>query len=462
MELKIYDSLSKNLKNLSETRNKPIRLFVCGPTVYDFSHIGHARTYIFFDFLTKYLKSLGKKVFYLQNITDIDDKIIKRSQEKNIDSLKFASQMTKAYLADMKTFGIGSVTKYAPATKFIKEIERQVKTLIDKGFAYKIENDGWYFNIKKFSDYGRLSGRTAEAAEDSVSRIDESINKTNKGDFCVWKFRKENEPFWKSKLLGDGRPGWHIEDTAISDKFFGPQYEIHGGGSDLKFPHHEAEIAQEESASGSSPMVNIWMHTGMLTVDGKKMSKSLNNFITIKDFLEKHSQNALKLLVFSSNYRSPLDYNEPSVNQAENSIRSIKEFLTKISFTSKSKKPRQGNFDINSFEMKFNQALDNDLNTAEALAVIFGLISEINKTIWSLSNASLKKIEKFIKTKLKIFGIELKEEKIPVKILKMAKGRELLRVNQQFIKSDALRNKITALGYIIEDTPLGPLVLRKY
>ncbi len=461
MELKIYDSLSGKEKYLSETKNKAIKLFVCGPTVYDYSHIGHARTYIFFDFFAKYLKSLGKKVFYLQNITDIDDKIIKKAKEQNVDALDLAKLMTKQHLSDMKALGINTVTKYASATKFIKQIEVQVKNLIKKGFAYKIENDGWYFDIKKFPEYGKLSGRTAEGAEDSVSRIDDSVDKKNKGDFCLWKFKKNNEPFWKSGALGDGRPGWHIEDTAISENFFGPQYDIHGGGLDLKFPHHEAEIAQQEASSGTSPMVNIWMHSGMLTIDGKKMSKSLNNFLTIKDYLKNHSVNSLRLLVLSSNYRSPLNYSENLAEQVETSLKTIKELITKLDFAKKSKIQNDTSFNLKSFEDKFSSSLRNDLNTSEAISTIFSLINEVNKVIWDLNIVSIKNILKSIENKLNILGISINLDKIPQNINKLAKERKLLRDSKQFIRSDDLRKKIEELGYKVEDTPKGQIILKK-
>src|SRR3989344_1289996 len=249
----IFDTLSGRAESVSKA--KRIQMFVCGPTVYDEAHIGHARTYVFFDAAIRYLRSRGWKLFYLQNITDIDDKIIKRAAELGIAPKSLAGKFAKSYLADMKALGVTSVDKYAYATKFIPQIVCQVKALAARGYAYRA-SDGYYFDIAKFKDYGKLSRRSAEQAESSVSRIDEGIDKKNKGDFCLWKLRqtrtsadldadqrgKAEEPFWRTEL-GTGRPGWHIEDTAITEKFFGPQYDIHGGGVDLKFPHHEAEIA---------------------------------------------------------------------------------------------------------------------------------------------------------------------------------------------------------------------------
>ncbi|HEY4475712.1 MAG TPA: cysteine--tRNA ligase [Candidatus Paceibacterota bacterium] len=475
MALRIYDTLSGKKISFKAPSKKALRLFVCGPTVYDYAHIGHARTYIFFDIFTRYLKSLGYKVFYLQNITDIDDKIIARAREKNLPPQKLADDFTKSYLADMKVLGIASVTKYAPATKFIPQIIHQVKTLIEKGVAYKIEGDGYYFDISKFPDYGKLSRRTALQAEDAISRIDESIKKRNRGDFCLWKFSKPGEPSWKSDL-GNGRPGWHIEDTAISEKFFGPQYEIHGGALDLKFPHHEAEIAQAEAASDKKPFVKIWMHGGLLTVNGEKMSKSLHNFITVREFLKTHPVNILRFIISSHHYRQPIDYTENMAESASAALKSLEEFLTKLEFVAKSQLQNPNNKSnlkssakggsasggqIQKYENAFNEAMDNDLNTPEAIAAIFNLINDVNKTIWQLGKKEAKTAENWLMAKLEILGIKIKLEKIPLKIKALAKQRELLRTNQQFIQADALRKEIEGLGYTVEDTVLGPLVLKR-
>ncbi|KKU84749.1 MAG: Cysteinyl-tRNA ligase, partial [Parcubacteria group bacterium GW2011_GWA2_47_8b] len=305
----IHDTLSGKKEDLEKVAdNKKLRLFVCGPTVYDYIHIGNARTYIVFDNLVRYLRALGVKVFYLQNITDIDNKIIRRAAEENTNAKSLAKKYEKYYHEDEKALGIKSVTKYARATAHIKQIVRQIQTLIAKGHAYKID-DGYYFDISTFPEYGKLAKRTVNQAEDSVSRIDENVNKKNKGDFALWKFKKENEPSWKTPI-GEGRPGWHIEDTAITERWFGPQYDIHGGAVDLKFPHHEAEIAQQEAASGKKPMVKVWMHSGFLVVGGEKMAKSSGNFVTVRDFLKQYPVEVLRYLVAAHHYRSPLDYSE--------------------------------------------------------------------------------------------------------------------------------------------------------
>ena len=472
MRLKIYNTLSGKKELLPRESKKPLRLFVCGPTVYDLSHIGHARIYIFFDVFVRYLKSLGYKVSYLQNITDIDDKIINRAQKLGITPLKLSQEETRAYFKDMKSLGIRNV-KYARATKFIPQIVKQVQVLARKGYAYKIPGDGYYFNIKKFKDYGKLSNRTLEQAEDAVSRIDESVKKRNKGDFCLWKFSKPGEPLWRTPL-GTGRPGWHIEDTAISNFYFGPQYEIHGGGLDLKFPHHEAEIAQAEAASQKKPFVKIWMHVGLLNVRGEKMGKSLGNFITIQDFLKKHPANVLRFIIASNHYRSPLDYNDTIAQAAQEALRSLEETLAKLNLIKESRinpdarrgrssdrKRRRNQIKIQAYEKQFNAALAHDVNTPRALASVFDLVNGLNKVVWDLKPIQAQTAQKWLLEKLQIFGIKLELPKIPSKIKELAAKRELLRGNKQFAQADGLRRKIGALGYKIEDTPRGSLVLKK-
>jgi cysteinyl-tRNA synthetase len=490
--VKIYDSLSGIKENLPDSR--PIRLFVCGPTVYDYPHLGHARTYIAFDTIVRYLKSQKIPVFYLQNITDVDDKIIARAKEKNISPVKLASDFEKEYHNTEKLLKIKGV-KYARATKHIPQIIKQIQTLIEKKHAYKIENDGYYFNIATFPEYGKLSKRNAIQAEDATSRIDESINKKNKGDFVLWKFSTSNitepnppaglpacppvrpgargqgglkkiifkiindEPLWLTPL-GWGRPGWHIEDTAITENYFGPQYDIHGGGIDLKFPHHEAEITQQESASGKKPMVKIWMHTGFLLINGKKMSKSLKNFITVKDFTKKYSPETLRLLINLNHYRSPFNYTEEAATQANSALKKLLKIISALSLIkNKSSVSEEIKNLLAKAELNFQEAMEDDFNTPKALASIFELVNEIEPRIWKLSKKEALRIKKLINEKMVIFlGNALKSPKIPSKIAQIAKKRELLRDNKQFIQADALRKEIESLGYSIEDTPIGPFV----
>jgi cysteinyl-tRNA synthetase len=458
--LKVYNTLSRKKEIFKPRKNKKINLFVCGITPYDFAHIGHARTYVVFNMIVRYLRAKGYDVFYLQNITDVDDKIINRAKEEKIFWKNLSRKFEKEYLKDMKTLNIDSVNKYARATDYIKEIISQVKRLLKKGgVAYQLK-DGIYYEISKFQDYGKLAGRTILQTEDSVSRIDEDKKKKNKGDFCLWKFFKPKEPKWKSPF-GWGRPGWHIEDTAITEKFFGSQYDIHGGARDLIFPHHEAEIAQIETISGKKPMVKYWLHTGFLTVKGQKMSKSLKNFITIKDFLAKNSPRILKLLIIKSHYRSPLDYNENLIIQIKKELEKIDEFINKLKLQiTNYKLQTNSKFQISKFQKQFEVAMDDDFNTPKAMAVLFDLINKGNSLIAKnlLSKTDAKSILGFLKKIDKIFGFifwKKDKEKIPSPVLELAKKRKESRKKRDWQRSDYLREEIKKLGYSVEDTKKG-------
>lgn len=462
--MKIYNTLSRKKDILNSTKGKQINLFVCGPTVYDYSHIGHARNYIIFDSFVKYLKYSGFNVFYLQNITDIDDKIIARARERGVLPKDLSIAFEKEYLKDMKLLGVNSVSKYARATDNIKEIISQVKRLMEKGCAYKIENDGIYFDISRFKKYGKLSGRTVLGAEDAVSRIDYSKDKKNRGDFCIWKFKQESlEPSWPSPF-GEGRPGWHIEDTAITEKFFGPQYDIHGGARDLIFPHHEAEVALMESISGKSPLVKYWMHVGFLTVNGQKMSKSLGNFITINDFLKRYPANYLRFFVVKNLWSSPIDYSESVLIEIRSAVEKIEEFLRKIKYyKSKAKNSIQTTKTIKIFKENFYKELEDNFNTPKAFAEIFDFINKINPLLDNkiISKKESLEIRAFFQHIDKIFGIinwKKVNKNIPMKIKKLVKEREIYRKNKEWQKSDQARLEIEKQGYIIEDTSSGPII----
>lgn len=449
--IKLYNTLTGQKEPLPD--QKKLRLFVCGPTAYDYLHIGNARGYIFFDVFVKYLRSQGYDVFYLQNITDIDDKIIRRAAEEGEAWAALAAKFSDAYFDDMKTLGVTAVTTYAPATDFITQIAAQVERLIDGGYAYLIDGDGWYFDISKFADYGKLSHRTVAEAEDSVSRIDDSVAKRNKGDFCLWKFSKPGEPSWSSQV-GEGRPGWHIEDTATAEYFFGPQYDIHGGGVDLKFPHHEAEIAQEEAVSGKKPFVRTWMHWGTLLVEGKKMSKSAGNFITIRDFLVDHSPETLRWITLTHHYRSPIDYSPSLAVQAKTAMNTLGAFMAKLE-RANGNDASDAHTIAEKYSLKFHEALADDMNTPAAIASLFELMAQFQRKIWHLKKSEAKIIKKHLNESLGLLGFSLKNPKIPATVEKMAKEREKFRGNKQFVQADNLRKQMSGVGYEIEDTPRG-------
>jgi len=463
--LKLYNTLTRKKEIFKTRKDKKVNLFVCGITSYDFSHIGHARTYIVFDMIVKYLKQKGYNVFYLQNITDVDDKIINQAKRQKVSWKDLSRKFEREYLKDMKALNVNSVTKYARATGHIKEIISQVKRLLEKDFAYQIK-DGIYYDISKFKNYGKLSRRTVLQAEDGISRIDEAKDKKNKGDFCLWKFSKRGEPSWPSPWE-PGRPGWHIEDTAITEKYFGPQYDIHGGARDLIFPHHEAEIAQIEAISGKSPMVRHWIHAGFLTVSDKKMSKSLGNFITIKDFLEKYSPRILRLFVLKTHYLSPINYSEKEIDQVKKQLDRIDEFVNKIKTQNakrKSKNSKRVNDLILKTEKDFKRYMEDDFNTPRALSTIFNLVNKGNKLLDQnkLSFSEVKKILKFLKEVDKVFSFifwDKKEAiKIPSFIKKMVREREQARKKKDWKLADEIRKKIKQMSYQIKDTREGSKV----
>ncbi|OGI16002.1 cysteine--tRNA ligase [Candidatus Micrarchaeota archaeon RBG_16_49_10] len=433
-------------KELFKPRNgRNVKFFVCGPTVYDYSHIGHAKTYIQFDMIAKYMRAIGYDVFYLQNITDLDDKIIQRAKERKIDPKQLAEEFEAEYYKDLKTLGVNSITKFARATDFIKEMINQVKILMERGYTYENE-DGVYFDLSKFPEYGKLSGRTALEAEDAVTRIDESVKKRNKGDFCLWKLSKPGEPKWPSPF-GEGRPGWHIEDTAITETVFGPQYDVHGGARDLIFPHHEAEIAQMEAASGKKPFVKYWLHTGFLTINGQKMSKSLGNFITIRDALKKWNAKTLRYFFISTHYRSPIDFSEENLVKAQNTLDRLNEFMEKT-------ESGIDNFDdklIETTRNDFLAAMNDDLDTPRAFAVIFNFIREVNKT------GGGKKAHNLLRELDAAFNIlsAIEKKEIPKEIEELVKERQLARERKDWKRADEIRKKINEMGYAVEDEEGG-------
>ncbi|MFA6189972.1 MAG: cysteine--tRNA ligase [Candidatus Staskawiczbacteria bacterium] len=466
--MKIYNTLSGKKEIVKPIKSKKINLFVCGPTVYDYSHIGHARTYVIFDAFVKYLRAQGFTVFYLQNITDTDDKIIARAREKGVTPKDLAEAFEKEYLKDMKALSVNSVSKYARATNHIKEIISQVQRLQVKDYAYEIAGDGIYFDISKFKNYGKLAGRTALQAEDSVSRIDYSKDKKNRGDFCLWKFSGTHtvdnaEPVWPAPF-GAGRPGWHIEDTAITEKFFGAQYDIHGGARDIIFPHHEAEIAQMEAVSGKSPLVKYWMHTGFLTVNNQKMGKSLGNFITINDLLKRCPVNYLRFFIVKNLWSSPVDYSESTMIEVKSAVDKVEEMLRKVKSSKLQVKSSTQNIKlIKKFKEDFYKELEDDFNTPKAFAVMFDFVSKTNILLekGAISKKESSDIYKLFQEINKIFGFinfEKVNKAIPPEVKKLAKLRDLHRKNKDWQKADEVRLQIEKKGFVVQDSEAGPII----
>ncbi len=446
----VYSTLTRSKESFVTINKNRVNLFVCGPTVYDDAHIGHGRTYISFDTIKRYLEYRGYAVFYIQNITDIDDKIINRSKESGIPASELARKFEKRYIEDMRKLNVDSVNLFARATDHVDEILDQIQRLIDKGFAYETE-DGVYFEIDKFPEFGKLSNRKVEELE-SHRDIAETTKK-NPQDFALWKKRiGANEPTWPSPW-GEGRPGWHIEDTAITEYYFGPQYDAHGGGLDLIFPHHEAEITQMEAVSGKAPMVKFWLHTGFLNVNGEKMSKSLNNFITIRELLKNYEPDTFRFFVLSTHYRSPIDFSEDSLHQSEKSLDRIRKYYELLDVEVDGDKYECEVLDSHMEE--FFKSMDDDFNTPKAIAAVFGLINDTKNDLSEFSSEDKKAIKAFLDDVSHIFGVSFEVEDVNAgsdDLLNLiSEVRSELRASKQYDLSDKIRDELQSLGYDIND-----------
>lgn len=444
----IYSTLTRSKETLETINKNRINLFVCGPTVYDDAHIGHGRTYISFDTIKRYLEYSGYAVFYVQNITDIDDKIINRSKESGIPAHDIARKFEKRYVEDMNKLNVTGVNLFARATDHLGEIIDQIQRLIDKGFAYE-SDDGVYFEIDKFEEFGKLSNRKVDELE-SHRELAETT-KRNEQDFALWKKREGvDEPVWPSPW-GDGRPGWHIEDTAITEYYFGEQYDVHGGGLDLIFPHHEAEITQMEAVSGKSPMVRYWLHTGFLNVNGEKMSKSLHNFITIRELLKDWDADTFRFFVLSTHYRSPIDFSKDSLHQSEKSLEKIKKFYSALDV-----EVSDVESDLEALSVakkEFFDSMDDDFNTPKAIASIFVLLSDCKNI--ELADEDKIAIKSFLDDVSQILGIDFTLEEVSAgsdDLLNLITDvRSELRAEKQYELSDKIRDELNKLGYEIND-----------
>ncbi len=448
MGVVLYNTLTREKDPLEPIDPPRVRLFVCGPTVYDLSHLGHAKTYTQFDLIARHLKARGFDVLYLQNITDIDDRIIDRANERGVDSGELAREFERKYREDMAALGNTAVDRYAPATEFIAEIVSQIQRLVAKGQAYELP-DGWYFDVSSFPEYGKLARRTEVASEDSVARVDENPLKKDPRDFALWKKRKEGEPFWATEL-GEGRPGWHVEDTAITEALLGAQYEIHGGAVDLIFPHHEAEIALMESISGRAPLARYWMHTGFLTLAKDKMSKSTGNFFTIRDVLGTVDARVLRFFFLSHHYRSRVDYSPDMLDEAAASLRRIENFWLRL--------PPDDGAEPSTAAADAREAmlarLDDDFDAPGALGVLYEFIRESNRAEAPPPGAR-RVLEEFDA----IFAVLPREEAGGEHddewITAEVERRQRMRSERNFAEADAIRDRLREMGVVIEDTADG-------
>ncbi|HNX09822.1 MAG TPA: cysteine--tRNA ligase [Methanothrix sp.] len=466
--MKIQNTMTGKKEIFQSIHDNRVNLFVCGPTVYDDSHIGHARTYIAFDVVARYLKYRGFGVFYLQNITDVDDKIIERAAKTKTPPRSLARKFERRYQEDMRALGIINVNYYARATDHIPEIIDQIKRLMDRGFAYETET-GIYFDESRFGGFGKLSHQSAEDLE--KHRIEPDPTKRNPGDFSLWKKRIDGDDVTWDSPWGKGRPGWHIEDTAITETYFGAQYDIHGGAMDLIFPHHEAEIAQMEAVSGKVPLVRCWMHTGFLNVRGEKMSKSLGNFITIRDMLKNFEPDAFRFFVLQAHYRSPIDFSEESLEQASRSLerirqaaRIIEENLVAAVAAPASSDDEANDPGISGARDRFLESMDNDFNTPYALRAVFDLVREVNRRIneKSISKRGLQDASVALREFGEILGLKFyvdAEKKDGAKdaiaedlIDILAFARQKLREKKEWQLADEIRTRLNELHIVLEDS----------
>jgi cysteinyl-tRNA synthetase len=459
--LKVYNTLTRKKEEFIPLEKGKVKMFVCGQTVYDDAHLGHAKTYINFDVIVRWLRYLGFNVFYAQNITDIDDKIIKRANERGMTFKELAEFYTKRFFEDMEALEVKqNVDLFPKSSEYIPQIIEQIKTLIDKGYAYVVEGDV-YYDVDKFKDYTKLSRMTIDDL--TKHRIEPDPKKRNTYDFSLWKAAKPNEPSWDSPW-GKGRPGWHIEDTAMTVSIFGPQYDLHGGASELIFPHHTNEIAQAEAATGKKPFVKYWLHGGVLNIRGEKMSKSLKNFVKIREVLKDYEPEVLRMFYVSTHYRAQIDLDEEAIKQAKEKLVAFYNIINRINNSTKDEKINDEKLmkAIEETKTKFTNAMNDDFNTPLALSVLFELSKEANKFIdenGKISKDIGEKILKAFKELGGIFGIfqkEIKKEELPKEIMDLIIKREGYRKRGDFETADKIRKELAEKRILVEDTPEGP------
>jgi cysteinyl-tRNA synthetase len=466
MKLKIFNTMSKKKEIFKPLKDKEVKIFVCGVTVYDYVHLGHARTYSFYDTLIRLLRYLGYRVTYLQNVTDVghlldtgEDRIIKKAKEEKKHPMEIAEFYLKHWLEVMEKLKIQKPDLMPRATEHIKEIIEQVKTLIKNGYAYVTSEGNVYFEVSKFKDYGKLSKKVPKELI-AGARVEVAKDKKDPRDFALWiRAKPEHILKWESPW-GIGFPGWHIEDTAIALKYFGPQYDIHGGAIELSFPHHEAEIAQAEGTTGIKPYVKYWVHTGLLTINGVKMSKSLGNIIPVIEALKKYSAETIRLWIASTHYRKPLDYNEKDLEVAKRKIEKILNVLRRIRETKPTSKKSVLKNELKKFRKKFFEAMLDDINSPLALTYFFKMISVINKSIdkGKVSKEDLENAEKTIRELGEFFQIipEIKEVQLQEEAKKLINEREEARKRKDYATADKIREKLEKeFGIILEDTKEG-------
>ena len=455
--MRIFNTLTRQKDEFKTIEDGVAKIYACGPTVYNFIHIGNARPLCVFDVLRRYLEWRGYRVDFVQNFTDIDDKLIKKANEEGITVPEVAERYIKEFWVDAKGLNIREATVHPRATENIEEIQRIIAELVDKGFAYPAGGDV-YFRAKKFNEYGKLSHQPLEDLEAGASeRIDMTDIKEDPMDFCLWKGAKPGEPSWESPW-GAGRPGWHIECSAMAERYLGKTIDIHCGGLDLIFPHHENEIAQSECANGCE-FSHYWMHNGFINVDNHKMSKSLNNFFTVRDVANAYGYEPIRYLMISSQYRSPINYSTDIIEQGKNALERLYTCRDNIDFALKNaaeggEKPEF----IEKRRAEFIEAMEDDLNTADAIGTLFNLVRDINTVIAAgAGKNTLTACAEIFDELTYVLGLvyNRKTESLDSEIEELIEQRTAARKAKDFATADAIRDKLKEMGIILEDTPQG-------
>ena len=463
--MQIYNTLTRKKEEFIPQTPGEYRIYVCGPTVYNYIHIGNARPVVVFDTLRRYLEYRGNKVYFVSNITDIDDKLIKKAQEQGCSMKEVAEKFEAEFIKDSDGLNAKTPTVRPRATEHIEEILDIVKDILDKGYGYVAKNGDVYFRTRAFKEYGKLSHLNLEELESGNrelrSQMDDDL-KEAPADFAVWKAAKPGEPAWPSPY-GPGRPGWHIECSAMARKHLGKTIDLHCGGQDLIFPHHENEIAQSECANGCT-FSRYWMHNGFLNIDNHKMSKSANNFFTVREIAEVFGYEPIRYFLLTAGYRMPLNYTVELLNSCKASLERLYTCRDNLDFLIKNAKGESNLLaeKAAAAKVKFNTAMDDDLNTPDALAAVFELVKDINTLGADASVDALKAAATTFDELTGVLGLlyNRKTDEIPAEVMDLVNQRAEAKKAKDWPTADALRAKITEMGYVVEDTPQGPKVTR--
>ncbi len=460
--MKLFNSMTRQKEPFKTIIPGKVTMYACGPTVYNYIHVGNARPIIVFDVLRRYLEYLGQEVKFVQNFTDIDDKIINRAKQEETTSEHIAETYIQEYFTDAHGLGVRDASIHPKATENVAQIIGMVETLIDKGFAYPKDGDVYYRTLR-FADYGKLSHQPLEELQ-AGARIDISDLKEDPMDFVLWKAAKPGEPAWDSPW-GPGRPGWHIECSAMSNRYLGSTIDLHCGGQDLQFPHHENEIAQSEAANGCR-FVNCWLHNGFINIDNRKMSKSLGNFFTVREAAKVYGYEPIRFFMLSAHYRSPLNYSQESLEQAQSALERLYTAVDNLDFLQKNGtggdlSPEGQAFadTFDDYRIRFRKAMDDDLNTADAIGTLFELVRAVNTAVEREPSAALAKVSQdMIREFTQVLGLLYNRkapEDLDSKVEALIEARQAARKAKDFAEADRIRDQLKEMGIELMDTPQG-------